>query len=81
MVRRTGLLRLLFKSDQDPSNLGLKSEVVAELGGSHEVMMEARPVNEHQSNSVVERVVQTVGDMMRTTSGRLNSRTARMVGS
>ena len=40
--------------------------MVAELGGSHDVIMEASPVNEHQSNGVVERAVQTVGGMIRT---------------
>ena len=62
MVRRTGLQRVIFKSDQEPSNLDLKNKVVAELGGSHDVIMEASPMNEHQSNGVVERPVQTFGN-------------------
>ena len=61
MVRRTRLQRLMFKFDQVPSILGLKSKVVAELGGSKDVSMEASLVNGHQSNGVVERAVQTVG--------------------
>ena len=61
MVRRTGMQRLMFKFDQVPSILGLKSKVVAELGGSQDVIMEASLVNGHQSNDVVERAVQTVG--------------------
>ena len=56
----------MFKADQEPSILDLESEVVAELGGSHEMIMEASPVNDHPSNRVVERVFQTVGRMIRT---------------
>ena len=48
-------------------DLGLeKGEVVAELGGSQAMIMEASPVNEHLSNGVVERAVETVGVMIRT---------------
>ena len=54
MVRRAGLQRLIFKSEQEPSIVELKNKVVAELGGSHDVIMEASPVNEHPSNGVVE---------------------------
>ena len=61
MVRRTRLQRLMFKFDQVPSILGLKSKVVAELGGSKDVSMEASLVNGHQSNGFVERADQTVG--------------------
>ena len=76
MGRRARLQRLIFKSDQEPS-LDLKNKVVAELGGSHDVIVEASPVNEHQSNGVVE--VQTVEGMIQTqlTYWRLNSCTAR----
>ena len=52
--------RLIFNSDQEPSFLDIKNKVVAELGGWHDVIVEARPVNEHQSNGVVERAVRTV---------------------
>ena len=55
MVRRQGPQGLSFKSDQEPSILDMKNKVVAELWNSHEVIMEASPVNEHQSSSVVER--------------------------
>ena len=58
--------RLIFNSDQEPSIQDLKKKVVAELGGSDDVIMEDSPVNEHQSNGVVERAVQTVGGMVRT---------------
>ena len=44
----------------------LKNKVVAELGGSHDVIVEASPVNEHQSDGVVERSVQTNGGVIRT---------------
>ena len=37
----TGLQRLIFKSFPEPSILGLKNKKVAELGGSHDVIMEA----------------------------------------
>ena len=37
--------------------------MVAELGGSHDVIMEAIPMIEHQPNGVVERAVQTVGGL------------------
>ena len=63
MVRRTGLI---FKSDQEPSIQDLRNKVVAELGVSHDMIMEASPVNEHQSNGVVQRAVQTVGSMILT---------------
>ena len=66
VVRRTGQHRLIFKPDQEPSGLDLKNKVVAELGGSHDVIMEASPVNEHRSNGVDERAVQTNGGMVRT---------------
>ena len=66
MVRRTGLQRLMFKFDQVPSILGLKNKVVAELGGSQDVIVEASLVDEHQSKGVYERTGQTVGGMIRT---------------
>ena len=49
MVRRKGLQRLMFESDQEPSILDLNSKVVAELGGSHDVIMEASPVNDKRT--------------------------------
>ena len=52
MLPRTGLQVLIFKSDQQPQILDLKN-------------MEASPVNEHQSNGVVERAVKTVGATIR----------------
>ena len=65
MVRRTGLERRIFKSNQEPSILDLKNKVVAELGGSNDVIVEASPVNDHQSDGVVERSVQTNGGVIR----------------
>ena len=65
MVRRTGLQRLIFKSKQEPSILDLKNKVVAVLGGSNDVIVEASPVNDHQSDGVVERSVQTNGGVIR----------------
>ena len=38
--------------------------VVVEISGSHDVIMEAGPVNEHQSHSGVEGAVQTVGGVI-----------------
>ena len=42
-------------SVREPSILDFKKQVVAELGVSHDVIMEASPANEHQS----------VGDIIR----------------
>ena len=53
-------------SDQEPSILDLNNKVVAELGGSHDVIVDASPVNEHPPNGVVQRAVQTHGGMIRT---------------
>ena len=46
MIRRTGLQRLLFKSDQEPSTLDLKNKVFAELGGWHDVIDHGEQSNE-----------------------------------
>ena len=43
----------------------MKNKVVVELGGPHDVIMEAIPVNEHQSNGVVESAAQKIGGMIR----------------
>ena len=51
MVRRAGQQILIFKSEQEPSIVGLKNKVVAELGGSHDVILEP-------SNGVVEQFIQ-----------------------
>ena len=51
MFTLKGLQRPTFKSDQEPSVLDLKNRVVAELGGSLVVIMEASPMNEHRSDS------------------------------
>ena len=49
--------------------LALQNTVVlAELDGSHDVIMEASPANERQSNGVVELAVQTVSGMIQITS-------------
>ena len=48
-----------------PSTLDLKYKEVADLCGSHDVIMESFE-REHQPNCVVERAVQTVGGMIRT---------------
>ena len=45
--------------------LELKNKAVAELGGPHDVIVEASPVNGHQSDGVVERSVQTDGGVIR----------------
>ena len=81
MVRRTGLQRLIFQSNQEPSILDLKNKPVAELGGSHSAILEASPVNERQSNCVVERAVQTVGGMIRTHMLALRAVAQQGVGS
>ena len=57
MVQRTGLQRLIFKSDQEPSILDLKNKVVAELCVSYDVFMETSSLNERRSNCVVERAL------------------------
>ena len=44
-------------SVREPSILDFKKHVVAELGGSHDVIMEASPANEHQSNGLLELAV------------------------
>ena len=69
MVRRTGLRKFIFKSDQEPAIVDPKNKVEAELGGTHEVFMEPSPVNEHEANGTIERAVQTVGGMIRTQVG------------
>ena len=51
MGRRTGLRRLIFKSDQESSILGLKVKWILNLVVSHEVIMEVRPVSAQQSYS------------------------------
>ena len=56
----------MFESDQEPSILDLKKgKVVAELGVSHDVIMEVSPVHEHQSKGVFKRAAQTVGGLIR----------------
>ena len=66
MVKRTGLRKFIFKSDQETSIVDLKKKVEAELGSNFEIIMEVSPVNEHESNGTIERAVQTVGGMIRT---------------
>ena len=62
--------------------MDLKHKVVAEVGGSHDVIMimAARPVNEHQSNGVVARAIQTVGRMIRTHELALGAVVQKVVG-
>ena len=44
----------------------MQNKVVAELGGSHDVIMEACSVNELDWNGFVERTGLTIGGMIRT---------------
>jgi hypothetical protein len=55
MVRRTGLKKVIFKSDHEPSILDLKNKVSVELGGDFEIIMEQSPVEEHEGNGTIER--------------------------
>ncbi len=64
-IRRTGLRRFIFKSDQGPAIVDLKRRVDVELVESREVIVENSRVNERESSGVIERAVQTVGGMIR----------------
>ena len=46
--------------------LDLRAKVAAEISDSNELLMEASPANEHESNGAIEWAVQTVGGMFRT---------------
>lgn len=65
IIRRTDLKNIIFKSDREVLTVELKNNVAAELGDLHDIIIEASPVNEHQPNGVVDRVVHIVGGMLR----------------
>lgn len=66
LVKRMGLTKLTFKSDQEPSITSLKGAVVGRLGGDYSVAKEETPVEEHQSNGTIERAVDSIAGIVRT---------------
>ena len=63
-IKNFGYRKIIFKSDQEPAILALKDEVRRAL--DQDVIMEASPVGESQSNGRVENAVRRVKGQVRT---------------
>ena len=70
----SGYSRVILKSDQEPAIRELIAAVRRERLAGVEIMMEESPVGAHQSNGEVERAIQTIQALMRTSKLALQSR-------
>ena len=71
-IKNLGYKKVIFKSDQEPAILALKEEVRRML--SQDVIMEASPVGESQSNGREENAVRRVKGQLRTIKEGLDYR-------
>ena len=65
-IKRTGLRNFIFKSDQEPAILDIKTRVIEQLGDTYKIKPEASPKEEHQANGTVERCVWDIAGTART---------------
>ena len=71
-IKNLGYRKIIFKSDQEPAILALKDEVKRML--NQDVIMEASPVGESQSNGRIENAVRRVKGQLRTMKEGLDYR-------
>ena len=64
-IRAWGVMRFVYKSDQEPAILDLRNKVIKELGSEYNIVPETSPVGEHESNGTIERAVQATIGMIR----------------
>ena len=72
-ISQLGHDKIVFRSDNEPALLAVKSEAVKILKGAHgiKVIEEESPVADHQANGVVERANGEFGGMARTLNDQL----------
>ena len=64
-IKAWGLRRFIFKPDQEPSILALKTKVIELLGSEYEVVPEGSAVGESESNGTIERAIRSIGGAIR----------------
>lgn len=66
--------RVIYRSDQEPAILELKSAVINEMKQQSEIKPESTPVGDSQSNGIIEKANQDLREQIMTMYGSLKSR-------